>query len=182
MTDASVLVAKLKVISQWRTAFGSVPRHIFLPGRSWIPDEHGEMVPIDRDQDIERWMGLAYSDIYFVTQVDDGITSWPDNGKATSSSSMPSVMLTMLDALDVRDRMRVLEIGTGTGYNAAILSHRLGADRVTSVEVDPGVAATAASSLKVAGHPSRWCVGTGPWGTRVERPVPAPCQRARARR
>ncbi len=98
-------------------------------------------------------MELAYSDIYFVTQVDDGATGWPANGRASSSSSMPSVMLTMLDALDVEDGMRVLEIGTGTGYNAAILSHRLGADRVTTVEVDPGLAATAASSLKLAGHP-----------------------------
>ena len=164
MTDASVLVAELKVTSQWRAAFGSVLRHIFLPSKSWVPDEHDDMIPIDRDQDIERWMGLAYSDIYFVTQVDDGVTSWPDDGKASSSSSMPSVMLTMLDALDVEDRMRVLEIGTGTGYNAALLSHRLGADRVTTVEVDPGVAATAASSLRIAGHPVTVVCGDGAMG------------------
>ena len=164
MTDASVLVAELNMTSQWCAAFGTVPRHVFLPSRSWVPDEHGEMVPIDRDQDIKRWMELAYSDIYFVTQVDNGLTGWPDNGKATSSSSMPSVMLTMLDALDVGDRMRVLEIGTGTGYNAALLSHRLGADRVTTVEVDPGVAATAASSLRIAGHPVTVVCGDGAMG------------------
>ncbi|MFZ0873004.1 MAG: protein-L-isoaspartate(D-aspartate) O-methyltransferase, partial [Pseudonocardiaceae bacterium] len=102
-----MLVAKLNVTSPWRAAFGAVPRHVFLPRKSWVPDEHGEMVPIDRDQDIERWLELAYSDIYFVTQVDDGATVWPADGKASSSSSMPSVMLTMLDALDVTDGTHV---------------------------------------------------------------------------
>ncbi|MFZ0118549.1 MAG: methyltransferase domain-containing protein [Pseudonocardiaceae bacterium] len=164
MIDASVLVAKLNVTSPWRAAFGAVPRHVFLPRKSWVPDEHGEMVPIDRDQDIERWLELAYSDIYFVTQVDDGATVWPADGKASSSSSMPSVMLTMLDALDVTDGTHVLEIGTGTGYNAAILSHRVGVDRVTTVEVDPGVAATAASNLAIAGHPVSVVCGDGAMG------------------
>ncbi len=109
-------------------------------------------------------MELAYSDIYFVTQIDDGATVWPEIGKASSSSSMPSVMLTMLDALDVGDGMRVLEIGTGTGYNAAILSRRVGADRVTTVEVDPGVAAAAAANLKIAGYPVTVVCGDGAIG------------------
>lgn len=157
MADANVLVAELAkndlLTPQWRFAFGAVPRHLFLPGRSWVPDEHGELVPIDRDQDVGRWMELAYSDIYFVTQVDDGATEWPDTGKPSSSSSMPSVMLTMLDALTVDNEMRVLEIGTGTGYNAAILAHRVGVDHVTTVEMDPGVANTATRNLKRAGYP-----------------------------
>jgi len=46
-------------------------------------------------------------------------------------------MIRMLEALDIADGQRVLEIGTGTGYNAALLSHRLGDHFVHSVDIDP---------------------------------------------
>jgi protein-L-isoaspartate(D-aspartate) O-methyltransferase len=37
--------------------------------------------------------------------------------------SQPAVVARMTEALDVDDRMKVLEIGTGSGYQTAILSH-----------------------------------------------------------
>jgi hypothetical protein len=46
----------------------------------------------------------------------------------------------------------VLEIGTGTGYNAALLSHRLGEHLVTSLEVDPALTEQARANLKAAGY------------------------------
>jgi len=46
-------------------------------------------------------------------------------------------MIRMLQALDIHDGMRVLEIGTGTGYNAALLAHRLGDDHVVTIDIDP---------------------------------------------
>ncbi len=43
-------------------------------------------------------------------------------------------MARMLTLLDVHAGHRVLEIGTGTGYNAAMLCHRLGSDNVASLD------------------------------------------------
>ncbi|MFD7091254.1 methyltransferase domain-containing protein [Streptomyces sp. NPDC059896] len=57
----------------------------------------------------------------------------------------------MLGDLDVEVGMTVREIGTGTGYNAGLLAHRLGDANVTTVEVDGGVAARARRVLRDAG-------------------------------
>lgn len=57
----------------------------------------------------------------------------------------------MLGHLGVQGGERVLEIGTGTGWNAALLAHRLGSDRVTSIEVDLEVAGHARKALSDAG-------------------------------
>ncbi len=62
-------------------------------------------------------------------------------------------MAKMLSRLDIQPGQNVLEIGTGTGYNAALLAELVGAEgAVTTVDIDPGVCAAAASSLKAAGY------------------------------
>jgi hypothetical protein len=54
--------------------------------------------------------------------------------------------------------VRVLEIGTGTGYNAALLCDHLGEHHVTTIEVDATVAAQARGALSAAGfHPTLIC-------------------------
>jgi SAM-dependent methyltransferase len=87
--------------------------------------------------------------------VDDGLPAGEGYGfEVSSSASMPAV---------VAPGMRVLEIGTGTGYNAALLAHRLGAEQVVSVEVDPAVAEHARRALDYAGF-GAVTVATGPGG------------------
>jgi protein-L-isoaspartate O-methyltransferase len=68
---------------------------------------------------------------------------------------MPTVMAGMLEALDLQPGHRVLEIGTGTGYNAALLCQRVGAQNVASVELDPALADSARCALADLGlHPT----------------------------
>ncbi|MGH3773771.1 MAG: methyltransferase domain-containing protein [Pseudonocardiaceae bacterium] len=111
------------------------------------------VVPVDRVADPQRWLALVYSNTAVLTQFDDGRVRWPQvNARhSSSSSSEPALMLRMLNALDVHHGHRVLEIGTGTGYNAALLAHRLGAGQVVSIEVDPQVAEQARGALARAG-------------------------------
>src|SRR5918999_4152091 len=81
--------------------------------------------------------------------------------EATSSSSAPFIMARLIDALELQPGMRVLEIGTGTGYNAAVLARLLGAEHVISVEIDSVAANGARHALQRAGYPVRVVTGDG---------------------
>jgi len=156
VTTQQDLVATLnaagKVPTAWSAAFAAVDRGAFVPARMWCDDKHGQLRPVDRGTAPDRWAAAVYSDIPIATQLDDGRISWPNvSALVTSSASQPSVVLAMLDALDVQPDNTVLEIGAGTGYNAALLAHRLGDDRVTTVELDPVLAEQAKLSLTSAG-------------------------------
>jgi protein-L-isoaspartate(D-aspartate) O-methyltransferase len=52
----------------------------------------------------------------------------------------------------VKGGHRVLEIGTGTGYNAALLAHRLGNEQVFSVDVGEDLVGLARERLDAAGY------------------------------
>ncbi|GHF95789.1 methyltransferase domain-containing protein [Streptomyces zaomyceticus] len=130
----------------WRDAFAEVPRHLFVP-YYYVPGTggyerlwSGDPDPARRDQ----WLRGAYEDTAIATRVRDG--------DLVSSASQPSLMALMLRALDVRDGHRVLEIGAGTGYHAALLCHRLGEEHVTTVDLDEEIAESARTHLAAAGY------------------------------
>lgn len=152
--------------SDWASAFASVPRSAFLPDLVWPWDmAAGRSVAVRRTDDAELWHRYADSDVPIVTQWDDGQHTGPEPGTvSTSSASMPSVVFSMLRDLDVRAGSRVLEIGTGTGWNAALLAHRVGVDNVTSIEVDPEVAETARGALARSSLPVEVITGDGALG------------------
>jgi protein-L-isoaspartate(D-aspartate) O-methyltransferase len=80
------------------------------------------------------------------------VTERDAQGVPISSSSQPTIMALMLDQLDVASGQRVLEIGTGSGYNAGLLAQLVGpAGMVVSVEIDHRVAARAGAILSAAG-------------------------------
>ncbi len=128
-----------------REAFLTVPRHAFLA------PEDGNRSAI--------WLEEVYQDRALLTRRDR-------RGMPLSSSSQPSAMALMLEALDVQPGMRVLEIGTGTGYNAALLA-RLAGDPalVTTVEIDRELADLARGRIEsVVGTGMTVIVGDGHLG------------------
>lgn len=106
-------------------AMRAVPRHQFVPEAPVEEAYDEQAVIIKRDLD----------------------------GGALSCASVPSIVAMMLDQLDVRLGQHILEIGAGTGYNAALLAHLTGADgQVTTIDIDPGVTAQARRALDATGY------------------------------
>jgi len=111
-------------------AFARIPREEFV---SFFydrpPGQHIWEMYSSENMELADWLAVVYQDRSLITQITHNIP--------TSSSSMPSVMAEMLEALDVQVGQRVLEIGTGTGYNAAILAELVeDPTLVTTVDLD----------------------------------------------
>jgi protein-L-isoaspartate(D-aspartate) O-methyltransferase len=104
-------------------AFRAVPRHLFLPE---VPAEESY-----RDEAIPTKMVA---------------------GRAVSSSSQPAIMAIMLEQLELAAGQRVLEIGAGTGYNAALIGQIVGSGgQVTTVDIDDDIVSAAREHLAAAG-------------------------------
>lgn len=123
---------------RWRDAFLAVPRHVLVPTYYQANEQ------IDGEADRDRWLRLVYSDTTLITQ------RRPD--AITSSGTMPSLVAMMVQALEVEDGQRVLQVGTGTGYTAALLCERLGAAQVTSIDVDHDLTTAARQRLRHCGY------------------------------
>ncbi|WP_307806436.1 methyltransferase domain-containing protein [Streptomyces sp. FH025] len=159
------------VAPEWRKAAEAIPRHRFLPDRVWLSDDDDLLTLCDREREPERWFAAAYGDVPVVTQIDDG--QEPEDlsdAIPSSSASAPSIVFKMLELLDLAPGMRVLEIGAGTGFNAALLSHRLGDINVTTIEIDPAVAELASSNLNGLGYAPTVVCGDGSLGWSAQAP------------
>jgi methyltransferase of ATP-grasp peptide maturase system len=147
----------------WQRAFAETPRHLFVP--CFLEQRGGvERVVDGADATLrDRWLTQVYSDTNLITQIGE---SGPAGGgrRPTSSSSMPSIMSWMLQSLDLAEGQRVLEIGTGTGYNAALLCHRLGDTNVASIDIDPALVDQARMRLAELGYAPLLVAGDGAGG------------------
>lgn len=65
--------------------------------------------------------------------------------------SQPYIVAWMTELLDLKEGDKVLEIGTGSGYQAAVLAE-LGYGEVYSIEIIPELAESAATRLKELGY------------------------------
>jgi protein-L-isoaspartate(D-aspartate) O-methyltransferase len=128
----AALVDGLRTAGHIRTeriaeAFRAVPRHRFVP-----------------NVDLTR----AYQDEALPTK-------WDEAGRPVSSSSQPAIMAIMLGQLEVAPGHRVLELGAGTGYNAALLAHLVGPDgSVVTIDIDDDVAEEARAHLALCAVPN----------------------------
>lgn len=155
----------------WANVMRQVPRKDFVPVTTWIDTVEGPQI-IDRDSDPDEWLTATCEDIPIVTQWNDGASPPGDisDGTPTSSISQPSIVATMLDETMIEHGDRVLEIGTGTGWNAALLATFLGDENAYTVEVDPVIADRARVHLSNVGrHPMVIC-GDGMVGHPADAP------------
>ncbi|MDS1271486.1 methyltransferase domain-containing protein [Lipingzhangella sp. LS1_29] len=151
--------------AEWAAALRAAPREWFVPDVAWTVEDG----LIDRHADPQTWQAAVARDDAIVTQIDDGHTALTSESpwrtpSWTSSCSAPNMVFDFLRLLDPYSGDRVLEVGTGTGWTAALLSAYLGAQQVTSIEVDEQVAAQAKKHLDGAGFAPRLLVGDGAIG------------------
>ena len=149
---AEELVSAGKLSSaQWREALCAVPRHELVPDiLRRDPDGSWHRLDTTTDQGRREWLNQVYSNTALLTAMADR----SESRSLRSSSSMPGLMTRMLEALDVHDGHRVLEIGTGTGYNAALLAYRLGSANVFSIDIEHDLVDLARQRLaRIGYHP-----------------------------
>lgn len=162
--------------TDWRELVAQVPREPFIPETIWVDGgtahsrsgftAQSGFTALSKHDHPQRWRELVAGNEPVITQVDEGHTPVGDIGWSPSSSgSKPSIVADMLDALEIRPGHLVLEIGTGTGWNAALLCRRVGRrGRVVSIEVDPVIAEGAQAALAATGYSPLVITGEGEEG------------------
>lgn len=127
--------AWVKISKDVEHAFLMTPRHYFV--RRFSVD-YDHWIEVDGDT-VKNFLPLIYADATLLI--------W-DDGHHVSTISQPSLVLHMLELLDLKNGMRVFELGTGSGWNAAMLGRLVGkTGEVVSYEIIPELARDAENIL-----------------------------------
>jgi protein-L-isoaspartate(D-aspartate) O-methyltransferase len=125
-------------------AFRTIPRRVFLEQFYEGTGEERTLIPVRQDEPDLPTLEKIYTDRPLVTRYEDGLPA--------SSTTQPVVMAEMLFDLDLRPGLKVLEIGAGTGWNAAIMATLVGdSGLIYSIDIQPDVAEEAQMHLARAG-------------------------------
>lgn len=146
-------------------AVRAVPRHAFVPTyHQQTPDgSWAQRASVDD-------LAAVYANTALITALAPTATG---GTTVLSSSTQPGLMTRMIEALHLTDGARVLEVGTGTGYNAALLAHRLGEDQVYSVDVEADLVELARQRLAGLGYHPTLVAGDGAAGLPEHAPFDA---------
>ncbi len=151
----------------WFDAVRRVPRDELVPSYH-VPaaDLSGwRRLAADDPDTRAAWADGVYQDRTLVTELRTETDEFGPFPVPVSSSTLPSLMVRMLDVLSPIDAGHVVEIGTGCGYNAALLCTRIQDSQVSSVDVVPALVDTARARLARLGwrpalavtDGARWC-------------------------
>ncbi|WP_439678250.1 methyltransferase domain-containing protein [Embleya sp. MST-111070] len=151
--------------TEWvREAMLAVPRAAFAPDTVWrAHPANGRYTAVDRRADPDAWDEVVLRPEPVVIQVDDG-TADTAGSVASSSLSDYRAVASFLTELDVHPGQRVLEIGTGPGWTAALLARRVGDGNVVSIEIDPALADAARAAHARLGLAPTVIAGDGTLG------------------
>ncbi len=104
-----------------------------------------------RNADVLRVMRLTPRHLFVPASVRDvAYEDHPVPIGYDATISQPYIVALMTEMLQPAKNDRVLEIGTGSGYQAAVLAQLM--KHVYSIEIVPELAASAAENLRRAGH------------------------------
>ncbi|MGH4016973.1 MAG: methyltransferase domain-containing protein [Pseudonocardiaceae bacterium] len=147
----------------WRQAFTAVPRHALVT-RFYRTNDRVVIDSANPD-DTAIWLETVYSNKTLVTQIT------PTD--VTSSGTMPGLIAKMLTAIRINTGDNVLQVGTGTGYTAALLCEHLGSNKVTTVDIDPDLSNDARTRLDHVGYTPTVVTGNGAHGYAPNAPYDA---------
>jgi protein-L-isoaspartate O-methyltransferase len=146
--------------SGWHEAALSVPRHVLVPRWFTQSRDYENWELRDGPSDEQAWLDAAYDPRRTLvtkvgtTHADQAAPGTAYTGWATSSSTLPGLVLDMYRHARIYPGTDVLDVGTGSGYGAALLARRLGDQHVTSIDIDAYLTRIAQSRLDSFGaHP-----------------------------
>jgi len=125
-----------------KAAFLATPRHVFAPR---FPDGRPGLWSEVDESALHHSLGAIYADAPYCIYRSE-------SGEATSTISQPSLVLFMLQLLDLKPGHRVYELGGGSGWNAALMSRLVGeAGKVLSIEIESALIKNAHRALQQLG-------------------------------
>lgn len=121
-----------------RQAFLDTPRHLFAP--RFYSSQKRQWIDLSKEA-LKEHLAELYADHPLCIYQDE-------NGRSLSTISQPSLVLYMLDLLELQPGDSVFELGGGSAWNAALMGRLVGSTgRVTSIEIIESLASGAKAAL-----------------------------------